>query len=60
MHVAEILRDTGPKVTLYPTIDLKLYPTFLVQGMHVAEIAKPTKANHGKLGACEKEYYTIR
>lgn len=41
-----------------PNIDSKLYPTFVVQGKHVAEIAKPTKANHGKLGKYE-EYYCI-
>jgi hypothetical protein len=60
IHVAEILRDAGPKVMLCPTIDSKLYPTFFTQGKHVAEIAKPTKANHGKLGMYEGEYYTIR
>ena len=60
MHVAEILQDAGPKVMLCPTIDSKLYPTFVVQGKHVAEIAKPTKANSAKLGRYEEEYYTIR
>jgi hypothetical protein len=53
MHVAEILRDAGPKVMLCPTINSKLYPTFFVQGKHVAEIVMPTKANHGKLGRYE-------
>ena len=60
MHVAEILRDAGPKVMLCLTIDSKLYPTFVVQGKHVAEIAKPTRASHGKLGKYEGNYYTIR
>jgi hypothetical protein len=60
MHVAEILRDAGPKVMLCPTIDSKLYPTFVVQGKHVAEIVKPTKANPGKLGRYKGEYHTIR
>jgi hypothetical protein len=53
MHVAESLRDAGPKVTLYPTIDSKLYPTFIVQGKHVVELAKPTKSDHKKLGKYE-------
>jgi hypothetical protein len=60
MHVAEILRDAGPKVMLCSIIDSKLYPTFVVQGKHVAEIAKPVKVNHGKLGRYEGEYYTFR
>jgi hypothetical protein len=60
MHVAEILREAGPKVKLCPIIDSKLYLTFVVQGKHVAEIAKPTKVNSAKLGMYEGEYYTIR
>ena len=60
MHVAEILRDSGQKVMLGPTVHSKLYPTFVVQGKHVAEIAKPTKSDHGKLGTYEGEYYIIR
>jgi hypothetical protein len=60
MHVAEILRDSGPKVMLCPTIDSRLYPTLVIQGKHVAEIAKPTKANPEKLGRYEGEYYYIR
>ena len=60
MHVAEILRDAGPKVMSCPTIDSKLYLTFFVQGKHVAEIAKHTKVNHGKLGRYEREYCAIR
>ena len=31
MHVAEILRDAGPKVMLYATIDSKLYSTFVMR-----------------------------
>jgi len=52
MHVAEILRDAGPdlKVMLCSTIDSKLHPTFVVQGKHVSEIAKPTKVDQKKLG----------
>ena len=57
MHVAEILRDASPKVMLCPTIDSELFPTFVIQGKHVAEIAKPTKADHGKLGMYEGEIY---
>jgi hypothetical protein len=61
MHVAEVLQDAGPNVTLCPTVDSKLYPLLLYcTGKHVAEIAKHTKANDGKLGKCEGEYYTIR
>jgi hypothetical protein len=59
MHVAEILREAGPKVKLCPTMDSKLYLTFVVQGKHVAEIAKPTKVNSAKLGRYEGEYHTI-
>ncbi len=50
MHVAEILRDAGPEVMLCSTIDSKLHPTFVVQGKHVSEIAKPTKVDQKKLG----------
>ena len=60
MHVAKILRDSSPKVMLCPTIDSDLFPTFVIQGKHVAEITKPTKADHGKLGMYEGEYITIR
>ena len=28
VHVAEILRDAGPKVTLYPSVDLRVPLTF--------------------------------
>ena len=59
MHVAEILRDAGPKVMLCPTINSKPCPTFVLYGKHVAEIARPTKVSPGKLGRYG-EYYAIR
>jgi len=61
VHVAEILRDAGAKVMLCSVIDSKLRPTFVVQGKHVSEIAKPTKVNHGKLGRLSRVilYYLL-
>ena len=58
-HVAEILRDAGPKVVLC-LLTLKLHTTSVAQGKHVSEIAKPTKVHPGKLGRYQKIFYTVR
>jgi hypothetical protein len=63
MHVAEILRDAGPKVNTIPNHNSEAAPDSVLQGKHVAEIAQPTKVHPGKLGRYlgryQEAFYTV-
>ena len=58
-HVAEILRDAGPKVRFYKFMTLRSHTITFVKGKHTSEIAKPTKVHSGKLGMYWEELYDI-
>ena len=59
MHVAEILRDAGPKVAFCPAPLLRLSLISAAQGKHVSEIVKLTKVHPGKLGRYLRLSYTV-
>lgn len=57
-HVAEILRDAGPKVVFCEFKTLKLHTIAFAQGKHISEIVKPTKVHPGKLGMYWEAFMT--
>ena len=58
-HVAEILREAGPKVMFCKSVTLKSHTVTFAQGKHISEIAKPTKVHPGKLGIYLEVLYDI-
>jgi len=58
-HVAEILRDAGPEVTLDPSVKFLVPFDVSLQGKHACEIAKPTNVDPGKLGTYLSERFEM-
>lgn len=50
MHVAEILRDAGPKVVLGPIIDFKLYPTLYRENLWQKSLGPPNLTTENWVG----------